>query len=690
MKPDGGVIFFDFQGVLFDRSQTRYRIHIATQPLLNLSARHRLGILCNLPPGLSPDDFRLLLKTSGLEAHFELDLIVLASGLPCPLPDRRAFAAAAAIAEVAPGNIIYVTADPALALEAKLSGFQVQDGPRGAPTASVSTVLDLGGAPALLAEVAPVIAVEPQLLAQVDEDTGPTFVLRGRIVTLNGSSEVLAQGQLAIRRGKIVAVLKQGDALPSDFARAPQIDTGATLYPGLIDLHNHFVYNVLPLWNVPKKYDNRKQWPGHKEYKSNISQPARAMAAYTPTARAIVRYVEAKALIGGTTTGQGIKTQVSGGIRLFRGAMRNVEKTEDVRLPDANTLVPDLFPTPDRVESFRKNLKRYKAYFYHLSEGTNDDARQRFLDLSENNLLAESLVGIHALGLSPADLKKLGNVGGKVVSSPFSNLLLYGKTLDLKAMREADLTFSLGCDWSPSGSKNLLEELKVARWVSKQQNNVLSNEDLVRLVTSEAAKVTAWDGAVGMLKEGFLADILAVGGTDGDPYQHLLNATEEKVQLVIVHGVARYGDAALMQQLRIVPQAALEQVTIGSTQKAFYFDTPFSELNGLTFSEARSTLKTAMDDLPLFVLNAKTENNNLLAMGLGTGQPFTLPLDMEEEGMDETGFVEASLLADFSKIAPRLELDSVEVKSDAYFALLDNEVNLDKSLAKELRNAYPG
>ncbi len=687
MNPDSGVIFFDLCGVLFERSRNRYRPRTESRPLLNLSARHRLGILCNLPVGLSSDDFRLLLKTSGLEAHFDPALIVLASTLPCPLPDRRAFAAAAAIAELDPVRILFVTGDPVLKAEARLAGFQVQEPPGAAP-ATVPSVELVAGAPRLLSDVAPDDGSEPRFLAEVDEDTGPTFILKGRIVTLNASSDVIQQGRLAIRRGKIVAVLKPGDALPAGFTTAPQLDTASTLYPGLIDLHNHFVYNVLPLWKVPKKYSNRKQWPGHKEYKSNISLPARAMAGYSPTARAIVRYVEAKALIGGTTTGQGIKTQVSGGIRLFRGAMRNVEKTEDSRLPDANTLVPDLFPTPDRVQTFRKNLERYKAYFYHLSEGTNDDARERFQDLLDNDLLAPSLVGIHAVGLYPEDLQRVGSVGGKLVWSPFSNLLLYGQTLNLEAVREAGLTFSLGCDWSPSGSKNLLEELKVARWVSKQQNNVLSNEDLVRLATSEAAKVTAWDSAVGMLKKGFLADILAIEGTNGDPYQHLLDATEGKVMLVVVHGVARYGHAEFMQKLRVAPQAMLERVMIGGTPKSFYFETTSSEINGVTFTDAMSTLKTAMDDLPEFVRNAKNENNTLLALGLEAAQPFTLPLDMEAEVMDETGFAEPSLLADFSTIAERLELDSVEVKSDAYFALLDEQMNLPPLLAKEVRNAY--
>ena len=103
-----------------------------------------------------------------------------------------------------------------------------------------------------------------------------------------------------------------GEELPAEYADAKAIDTGGTIFPGLIDLHNHFAYNIRPLWPLPKRYDNRSQW-GTPLYSAEVSKPVKAIAGSYRTARYLVRYVEAKALIGGTTTGQGIKTQVNGG-----------------------------------------------------------------------------------------------------------------------------------------------------------------------------------------------------------------------------------------------------------------------------------------------------------------------------------------------------------------------------------------
>ena len=42
-------------------------------------------------------------------------------------------------------------------------------------------------------------------------------------------------------------------------------------------------------------------------------------------------------MIGGSTTGQGIKTQIRGGFKLYDGIMRNVEQSADPQLPEATT-----------------------------------------------------------------------------------------------------------------------------------------------------------------------------------------------------------------------------------------------------------------------------------------------------------------------------------------------------------------
>ena len=266
---------------------------------------------------------------------------------------------------------------------------------------------------------------EARLLAgEVDKDLGPRYLLGGRVVTMNDGGDVIVNGLVAVDRGVIKGIFDKAHRIPAVFSDAPLIETGGTIYPGLIDLHNHFVYNVLPLWLVPKKYTNRSQWRNHREYKSGVSLPLKkALACFSVTAKSIVRFVEAKALLGGTTTGQGMRTTVKGGPRLFRGAMRNVEETDDPRLPEASTRVPNLYVNKKSyIKKFRKTLKdtakRGAAYFYHLSEGIDDVAHRHFENLENNKLISSSLVGIHSLGLTADDFKTMANNGAKVVWSP--------------------------------------------------------------------------------------------------------------------------------------------------------------------------------------------------------------------------------------------------------------------------------
>ncbi|MCP1133292.1 amidohydrolase family protein [Paenibacillus polysaccharolyticus] len=521
----------------------------------------------------------------------------------------------------------------------------------------------------------------------IDVDTGPTFVLRGSVVTMNDLNEVIENGRVIVSLGKIVCILEAGQSLPPEYNSVPEILTGGTIYPGLLDLHNHFVYNVLPLWRVPERYQNRTQWPKKREYVSNISLPIRALAGYSRTARAIVRYVEAKALIGGTTTGQGIRTRVQGGIRLFHGAMRNVEETNDYRLPEAGTLVQNLQNNSEAINKFRRDLETHTAFFYHLCEGVDTSTRHYFTQLIENDLIRKSLVGIHALALKPEDFNTLANQGAKVVWSPFSNLLLYGQTLDLATLKESGVRFSIGCDWSPTGSKNLLQELKVARHVVENQGAAFNSRDLVRSVTADAAAVTGWQQHLGVLKGGSMADILVIDGTGGDPYDRLIDATEADVNLVVVNGVARYGNRDFMEMLNVVPEQAPEPLLVGGKKKAFQLFDPDSQLADLTVRDASEILRDAMADLPAFLSSVKDDNARLISLGVEHPQPFVLELD-NEYAPNPNEPSAPGVSADWDNIAKSIDLDSFVVNSDNYWPLIEAQNNISDELRRVLKEAY--
>jgi 5-methylthioadenosine/S-adenosylhomocysteine deaminase len=689
------VVFFDLVGTLVIRQGGTY---VANPPAASwVLASNRNGVLCNAATFRSGRDVRRILEQTGLAHLFHDDLIVMASHLRFPLPDRRAFAVAAAIAEAPVDGCVYVSADSALLVGAAAAGMRTVNvggaavgtetlGPAAEPAADTEPRPAAAPPPA----VAVVAEPEGQLLAgEIDPDPGPTFVLRGRVVTMDKPGEVLDDAQLVVRAGKIEAVVPSGEELPAQFQSSRVLDTNGTIYPGLMDLHNHFAYNIRPLWPLPKEYSNRGQWTT-PTYSAEVSKPVKTVAGSGRTARSLVRYVEAKALIGGTTTGQGIKTQVRGGFGLYQGVMRNVEETDDPRLPEASTLVPDLYvKKQDRVEAFRRTLETRAAYFYHLAEGIDEISRQRFRDLQSNDLVQRSLVGIHSLGLEEADLKIMAGAGAKVVWSPFSNMLLYGATLDLKALRRSGVVFSIGCDWAPTGSKNLLEELKVARWVVENQEADFTSEELVRAVTADAAAAASWQEGVGRLSEGMFADLVVVRGTDGDPWDHLIDATEPEIDLVVVHGKARYGALDHMQALHGDPSIPIEEWSLGGEPKGFDFYMPESPLEGISFGHAVEVLEEGMSDLPGLLQESQTGENELLALGIDA-PAFTVLLDNEyEPDPSEVDASDPMLLADVP-MPDSVPLDRPEVGAADYWDLVDAQPNIDEGLKTYLRGAYGG
>ncbi|HEX9155860.1 MAG TPA: hypothetical protein VF819_09865, partial [Nitrospira sp.] len=111
----------------------------------------------------------------------------------------------------------------------------------------------------------------------VDPLEGPKTALGGRVVTMDASRRILPDGVVYLEKGAIVAVTERAAPAPDGFAGVKVIDTGGTIYPGLIELHNHLSYNALPMWNVPKRYKNRNQWAGIPEYRKLISGPMQVL-----------------------------------------------------------------------------------------------------------------------------------------------------------------------------------------------------------------------------------------------------------------------------------------------------------------------------------------------------------------------------------------------------------------------------
>jgi 5-methylthioadenosine/S-adenosylhomocysteine deaminase len=400
----------------------------------------------------------------------------------------------------------------------------------------------------------------------------PASIVLGTAVTMDPEREVVRGAAIYVdEEGTIEAVQGSRQAPPSGYARARRVETKGLVFPGLVDLHNHLAYNTLPLWKAPKDlpYGTRYQWPRAATYGRDISNPAQAYAI--AAGAAALRYAEVKAVVGGATSIQGSPATKP---RVFPGWMlRNVEKErfEGVRHAWRQSVLPE---TPEKLAKYGKDMAKGAVLAYHLAEGTAKELRAELELLEDAGCLQHTLVGIHSTALTRADWSRWGAVGGTVVWSPFSNVWLYGDTTDVLGARKAGLRVCLGCDWSPSGTRNLLGELKVARlWSEEQLDDALDARTLCEMVTSNPGEVLAevWKRPVGRLVPGALADLCVLRRRDADPYEALVTATEADVRLVMVGGRPAYGVPALV---RAAGARNAETVRVGSLTRALVMRLP--------------------------------------------------------------------------------------------------------------------
>lgn len=395
------------------------------------------------------------------------------------------------------------------------------------------------------------------------------IALRGTIVT---PSQVIPDGIVVIEyatenlgRGldnRLVSTIRTvapytAAAVP---AGATLVDlTGNNIYPGFMDLHNHVMYNIYDLWTPTfDKYPSRDVWPGDVRYKDWKKLKFYFSKEYKQLVAEATKFGEIRELMGGGTMIQGF----DGAFAASYGLIRNMENEGNLLgLDSINQSVMPIsgwWGDRPRAVSGRErvltalNGGKVTRYFIHFCEGIDDKIYQEFVKMREYNMLRPEFVGIHSTALQGDDWNDIARAGMKVVWSPLSNLILYNQTADIKGALSHGVplrNISLGPDWSPSGSPNMLFEAKVAAEYNREKlNNLLTPRQIVSMMTENAANVCGYDQYLGQIKVGLRADLTVIKQQGDDPYQSVLDAPIEDVNLVLVDGQPLYGSLSYYEE----------------------------------------------------------------------------------------------------------------------------------------------
>ncbi len=232
----------------------------------------------------------------------------------------------------------------------------------------------------------------------------------------------------------------------------------------------------------------------------------------------------------------------------------------------------------DALRSYAPRLAAGRSFVYHLAEGTAPALIDEYSDLRRAGCVHPNLIGIHATALGTkefADWRKRGS--GTIVWSPFSNIWLYGNTTDVVAAQRNDVLVCLGSDWAPSGTKNLLGELKVAAlWNDEALGGAFDARELGKMATANAGDALrrCWGVDIGRLRAGAHADILVTTtrvGPRTDPHENLLRVDERAVRLVLVGGRPVLGATKL---LAAAGATHVEPLDVGGVRKGVVMRLP--------------------------------------------------------------------------------------------------------------------
>ena len=408
------------------------------------------------------------------------------------------------------------------------------------------------------------------------------LLLRGNVVHPDGS---VRDRYVLVRDGRIAAVARRRPALTQDVA---YVEAGREdwIFPGLLNLHTHASYNLLPLWQTAMTpFANRFEWRGLAEYKAEVRG---TYEHFKKQRMAVAVFAELQAVAGGTTVMQ----EACDLDREARGAdglilCRDTRNPEDLGLaPDQQILsVVDWFrpgkdgtpkPVTKAIDAYLRSRKRgaLAATIVHLAEGCSGFGTYRGVDAYSRRefeafmahpafkdaaaVRSSPLVLAHGSGIDVRDSRHIAFLrerGISIVWSPVSNLLLYGDTLDVDTLLAEGINVALGSDWAPSGSKHVWDEAKFARRYIDAIGSSVGDEQIFQMVTTNPARCLGLPH-LGRIEVGGFGDffILKSPLESDSPLEVFLSTTDRHVRATIVGGRPLYGDRELLAQFNVKVQ----------------------------------------------------------------------------------------------------------------------------------------
>jgi cytosine/adenosine deaminase-related metal-dependent hydrolase len=307
------------------------------------------------------------------------------------------------------------------------------------------------------------------------------------------------------------------------------------IYPSLINTHDHLQGNYRPPVGPPKGSFYLTWAPWDKDLKASKTFQERSKL----TREDLYALSGYKCLFSGVTTVND---------HFFHKLNSNILPTLPIRAIQEYAIEHECtsydLKWGDGIEvEHERAVKNNWPFITHLSEGFDKEAMYSLEKLEKMNVLDSHCLFIHCIGFSDEDIKKTAKAGASVSWCGFSNMFMFNVTCKIRKMIKAGINVTIGTDSSATGSANLLAEIKYDRELYRSlYGEDLSAETLFEMATANAAKAFWMQDRIGTLEEGKLGDILVLKAKNDDPYENLVDAGMQDIELLVLAGKPIYGE----------------------------------------------------------------------------------------------------------------------------------------------------
>lgn len=232
---------------------------------------------------------------------------------------------------------------------------------------------------------------------------------------------------------------------------------GYTIFPGLINAHDHLELNHYPRTKFRDVYNNAHEW-GEDVNARLDTEPYKSLRQYPIWDRLFIGGL--KNLLCGATT-------VAHHGPKYREMYR---KDFPVRvIKDYGWSHSLHFDTEEEIVKSYQSTPKHHPWFIHLAEGTDDVAKGEYQRLAELSCVGANMMLIHGVGLTFDDIEAsaLYNFETKqspgLIWCPSTNLYLLGKTAQVHDWEGVHVGFiAIGSDSRLTADGDLLDELACA------------------------------------------------------------------------------------------------------------------------------------------------------------------------------------------------------------------------------------